>query len=940
MLRKVKRECFVLVVVLALFISAIAVTSAFQPDGDIYVISDNNIDTVTALTIEEDELTETPYMSAKLTSQTTELYFSNYLITSTLLNAETVISEPVKKSLTDIILFKTPQKKKLEWVNVIEDVDVTQTLYENRVKEIITVKNKAAPTSFTFSIAYSSALNAVERDNTVVFTDENDNVLVKIEEPFAVDDNGKRYAYKYTLTGDILNLIPIGDMSGVKYPLSIDPSYTIATGGDLSSTEYVSQRKLVRDIDGTLWAVYEKNQDAYVAKSTTDGDSWTETNIADGRRPAITSDSNGDLHVVYTGIGGTNAIRYRKYGGSSWSSEIDISGSNRICSAIAVDSEDNLHVVWDSGSSHNVEYRKYNKTSSTWEAITTLSSSLSLIGYPTIAVSPNDDIHLAWLKEANHGIDYRKYTGGAWEAIENITGDVGLSTPCIAVDTGGNVHLVWSADSNTQINYTKNTGAGWLGITNLVTGANQKRPSITISSSTNVVYVGWTNNTDRVDTVYYTTSWSEPETIIEGVNTNQVNLMMNLYPTNPCTNARYSVPYVGFAMLYVDNGILKYYITPTFEWETVTQFMLTVKARDIATDTPLDIFNVSLDTGDEQSTDNGTATFPCLDVGSYSVSVSAVGYYVCEKSVYLDRDKTTTGYLTPIGGAGIQYAPHYPEFRVQNWYGKPYANVKVNVTYTETGDVKTKNGVTDDNGAILFEMKQTILYQINVSDTESPARFNNKTFNVAPKDNYYNLVVGGLGIKWQKRGTEEQKNVTINVSATTINDSHIYIHVNYSDPSAQTTYLHFYINRTVDNNVEENVINESWADTSVKNYSAVITPYRGRAFKVVVVTEHDQWGSQTWTYTKRFEGTKIDLGLPDFAYLLIAVCVIIFAGGFFGRTSAVQGSLVISFLSWLFWAMGFFAVVPNTVILPAIGLSSMVSILALMSERARKSGVQ
>ena len=372
-------------------------------------------------------------------------------------------------------------------------------------------------------------------------------------------------------------------------------------------------------------------------------------------------------------------------------------------------------------------------------------------------------------------------------------------------------------------------------------------------------------------------------------------------------------------------------------------------------------FTAILDGSSLNTTSGEELIFTDLHYGMKELTVTSEGYFPYQRSVYLDSNTNITAYMQVggEGGAGVYYPPpHLVEFRVQNTWGKPFSNALVTAQgYSTTmgtwGWLKSKFGfdnsselvnttmsdTTDSNGQLSFLMVETVKYQINVSDTESPARFNDKTFWIYPKDERYNLVVSD-GWKWQKAGTEEQKEMSINVTTLIINTTHAYINVSYNDPSNQTTNLTIYVNQTVNNNEEECLNSSNWVNTSVQNYSYIATPYKGRAYKIQVVTEHEEWGNKTWTYAKRFEGMLIDLGLPSIAYPMIAIAVLLFLGGVFGRSSATQGSLVICFGGWFFWAIGFLTMIPTATILSALALASVVSIIAIMMEKSRKTGVQ
>lgn len=913
---------------LVVFLILLVTTSVglAKPQGDTSIISESNIDLTAPLTVEEDEVIQTPFMQAKLNSETTEIHFSGYVITTTLLNAKRVNSEPAKKGVVDTILFKTPEKKKLNWINVMDGVDITQTLYENRLKEEITVKNKNAPAQFTFGISYSDELTATVKDKVICFTDANDRVLIEIEEPFAMDRNNKRYAYKYTLTDGILKLIPVDDISSAKYPLVIDPSYTITTGGDAESTKSVAQRKLTRDINGSLWAVYDKGSSVYIAKSTTDGDSWDITNIAtNGAKPSITSDSKGYLHVAYSRSG--TGVRYIKYDGSSWSSPLTISSSSSAnYGAIAVDSEDNLHVVWQYTTSRDLKYRKYNASSSSWETVTTLSSSMdNIAGAASIAIAPNDVIHVAWVN-ASEKIDYIKYSGGAWGSIVNISTSSNCDSPSIAVDTGGTVHIVWEI-SHTTIKYIRHTGAGWGSITELVSGGDKRTPSVAVSSSSNIVYVVWTNSSTYIDTKYYTTSWSDRETIITGTNNYYPGLIMDLYPADKCNNERYSVPYTGFAMLYVDGDIIKYYNTPSFEWETISAFTLVVHAKDIKTGDALQNFTASLDTGDEKTTDNGTVTFPCLDTGSYTVSVATGGYYVSEKSVYMDMDKEITTYLTEIGGAGVQYAPHFVEFRVVDIWGEPLINIDVNVTYERSGGNGTMDAITDSAGGVGFEMMPSTEYTLKFINATQDI---NTTIKKYPHNTNYVITIGAVPEQMISYWITTQQNNTGNTGNITM---HYY---DYNSP-VKTNWVNFSV-YYMDNGTM--VHTHNFTSPTDINENTTNNLNASHIYKVKITADHEEFG-EVFSYSTIVFVVPSKPFLPavetmrehlaDWQITLVGMFIIILFAMLFEPVSNGIAGLVVGVMAYGFYFFGLLPLIPSIVantVFPVIVLLSVVNLLA------------
>jgi hypothetical protein len=118
--------------------------------------------------------------------------------------------------------------------------------------------------------------------------------------------------------------------------------------------------------------------------------------------------------------------------------------------AIAVDSSGNLHVVWYDLTPGNYEiyYKKSANGGSTWTASQRITWTPGGSVWPAIAVDSSDDLHVVWGDHTpgNYEIYYKKSTdgGSTWTASQRITwtsGDSGL--PAIAVDSSGNVHVAW-----------------------------------------------------------------------------------------------------------------------------------------------------------------------------------------------------------------------------------------------------------------------------------------------------------------------------------------------------------------------------------------------------------------------------------------------------------------------------------------------------------------
>ncbi|MHA2032711.1 MAG: hypothetical protein ACW99Q_25355, partial [Candidatus Kariarchaeaceae archaeon] len=133
------------------------------------------------------------------------------------------------------------------------------------------------------------------------------------------------------------------------------------------------------------------------------------------KNPSSAIDSKNNLHVVwednsdYNGSGSDFDILYRNYNATSgsWSITIPISlGSTGNCQGakIAIDSNDNLHVVWyerpylsNSGDDYDVFYVTYNSTQLKWSTTQLMSTNSEgrAVG-PFIEIDSKDNIHVVW----------------------------------------------------------------------------------------------------------------------------------------------------------------------------------------------------------------------------------------------------------------------------------------------------------------------------------------------------------------------------------------------------------------------------------------------------------------------------------------------------------------------------------------------------------------
>ena len=224
---------------------------------------------------------------------------------------------------------------------------------------------------------------------------------------------------------------------------------------------------------GSYEICHKRSKDGGATWSATKRLSW---NSGWSGYPAMAIDTSDTLHVVWEDTTpGKSEIYYKRSSdeGITWSPAKRLtwnSGWSRTPS-IATDSNGYLHVFWhdDTPGNSEVYYLRSSDGGSNWSGAKRLTWTSEYSASPAIAINSNSHIHIVWHEaaevEGNAEIYFRKSAdGGAnWDAVQRLTWISGSSlSPAIATYSGQTIHVVWDDDmpGNSEIYHRKSSDGG------------------------------------------------------------------------------------------------------------------------------------------------------------------------------------------------------------------------------------------------------------------------------------------------------------------------------------------------------------------------------------------------------------------------------------------------------------------------------------------------
>ncbi|MBC8275561.1 MAG: hypothetical protein H8E40_11425 [Chloroflexi bacterium] len=461
--------------------------------------------------------------------------------------------------------------------------------------------------------------------------------------------------------------------------------YEVATGTDKFSTAWESQRKLAIESDGTIHAVYYRTDGSlicqiYHAYSSDDGITWTEEQVTSASRDqvytALAVDSQDNLHIVWQdgdegkmGSGGNPVTYYRcKNKQVGWQAAEFIS-SYATYPAIAVDSNDDVHVVYGTfvyppgfwGGGNGIRWKK--KTTSGWQTEESISSNKQWTRWPAIAIDGSDNIHVAWLNDprAYEDINYRKRTASGWETevqvnteLDNVRGK-----PSIIVDSNDYVHIVWLRETGVMFSIRYRTyTTSWQPPVDVEgpTTYNQGPPVISIDNlgHIHVVWTGQHSESPTIDQIRhreYTDSWQPIQNLTSSTSDDQdyPSLLWARYPV--ISGVQTNQPEDGYAFIWQDGTTTRYYnpiyygpdTTPpavTLTYPNGGESWLTCSAQNI-TWNAVDNLPGTLNYLIEYSIDDGSTFTTIASLTGQSQGASSYAWTVPDVNSAYCRIKTT-----------------------------------------------------------------------------------------------------------------------------------------------------------------------------------------------------------------------------------------------------------------------------------------------------------
>jgi hypothetical protein len=264
------------------------------------------------------------------------------------------------------------------------------------------------------------------------------------------------------LVGVVLLCVALSPM--VTSPGELEEPEVLATSSPLqvtlsSSTGWTSGGETLT-ITGTGFADLAHHNTSYDGLTHQWATSTADYADQAGLENAIVMDSSGDLHIVHIN-GGNYEIRHSVYDGSSWMSNKIGNCEGTYCwdAHMVIDDNDELHVAY-AAYSNAVIYRHYD--GSTWTS--SVASTSAKFGPVGIAVDSNNLPHISYAASGQYcggGLRLASFDGTSWGS-QSI--DYGSNKGCdssIVIDENDHVYIAYQDRDNSKLKFATNYSGSW-----------------------------------------------------------------------------------------------------------------------------------------------------------------------------------------------------------------------------------------------------------------------------------------------------------------------------------------------------------------------------------------------------------------------------------------------------------------------------------------------
>lgn len=389
-------------------------------------------------------------------------------------------------------------------------------------------------------------------------------------------------------------------------------------------------------------------------------------------------------------------------------------------------------------------------------------------------------------------------------------------------------------------------------------------------------------------------------------------------------------------------------------YATTATYNLTVNLLNESENYFLTSSDISITSGDsilhQNTTASGTHTFTGITDGTYGVMAECDGYEDKFQYKQVDGADVTVNFTmvatgSSTGGTGASYAPHYVQVLVKDG-NTPLANANVTAAVEESSGPldwltewiglsdelevtgTTLYGQTDSNGAISFQMIQSLKYKLTITKTG----YDTQTAYIYPTENQYTFNLGSNSAIVATGDDDPNEVIITALNSTIISDTQVNFVVTYEDTQNQTTFC----NLSVLDQEGEQLAFQSYYGNNDLSHTFIINDYAGESYIIVIEADHASFGDVTRKYTRTFPDL-LTFGLPSDLLMYAAFMIMVFTGLLISMGNVSVGAVVVCFEGWLFYFMGWLNDLGAVVLMPLILFTIMV-VIQNFKAREREEG--